>query len=410
MNVLYVVGANLTRNTSANMSHNGYVQGLIDNGCNVDILMQTNSWGQQDVTLKRFDKARYFEYESESLPDKIRKRFSQTVNSTHKTKSEKSNDLDCHTSDALYVKCKRRLRQLVKATFYLLFPQDSLYPLDKTWLKNALNFRGRGYYDIVISNSSPSASHKMVEELLKKNRITCSRWIQIWEDPWYYDIYGKHDDKIKLEEHRLLQAGSEVYYVSPLTLHYQKEIFSDCAHKFKYIALPAFKYELDTNVSAPKLTYGYFGDYYSNTRNLLPFYEALKDTENYGCIYGDSDLSLQPTDKIEISTRVTLDTLSKVQARTSVLVHLCNLKGGQIPGKIYHYSVTNKPILFILDGTDDEVRIIKEHFSQFNRYIFCDNNVASIKEALAEIAQLSDSEKFRALDCYNPREVVKNIL
>ena len=32
MKVLYVTSACLTKNTSANMSHNGYVKGLIDNG------------------------------------------------------------------------------------------------------------------------------------------------------------------------------------------------------------------------------------------------------------------------------------------------------------------------------------------------------------------------------------------
>ncbi len=39
MDVLYVVGSCLTKNTSANMSHNAYVQGLLENGCNVDIIM-----------------------------------------------------------------------------------------------------------------------------------------------------------------------------------------------------------------------------------------------------------------------------------------------------------------------------------------------------------------------------------
>ena len=76
MNVLYIVGANLTRNTSANMSHNAYLQGLIDNGCNVDVIMENDSWGEIDSSLKLYDKAMYFEYNSVSLSDKIRKRFS----------------------------------------------------------------------------------------------------------------------------------------------------------------------------------------------------------------------------------------------------------------------------------------------------------------------------------------------
>lgn len=33
------------------MSHNAYVQGLLENGCDVDILMAKDSWGQQDSKL-----------------------------------------------------------------------------------------------------------------------------------------------------------------------------------------------------------------------------------------------------------------------------------------------------------------------------------------------------------------------
>ena len=85
-------------------------------------------------------------------------------------------------------------------------------------------------------------------------------------------------------------------------------------------------------------------------RNLQPFYDALVASDENGKIYGDTDLNLKSTEKIVVKSRVTLDILAIVQANTDVLVHLCNLRGGQIPGKIYHYSVTKKPILFILDG------------------------------------------------------------
>ena len=54
MKVLYVVGTNLSMNTSANISHNAYVQGLLENGCEVDILMSSSSWGQKDESLPVF--------------------------------------------------------------------------------------------------------------------------------------------------------------------------------------------------------------------------------------------------------------------------------------------------------------------------------------------------------------------
>lgn len=405
MNVLYIVGANLTRNTSANMSHNAYLQGLIENGCNVDVIMESDSWGEIDSSLKLYDKAKYFEYNSVSLSDKIRKRFSNAnskqvgADDTVKKNSIRNKGLST----------KQSIRQLTKKFFYLVFKPDTLYPLDRAWIKEATAFSAEKQYDLVISNSSPAASHKLADILIKKKRIHTDRWIQIWEDPWYYDLYGGHTEAEKIEEHNLLKNASEVYYVSPLTLMYQKRYYSDCAEKMKCIPLPFLDF---SNAEIATIThnnsFGYFGDYYSVTRNLIPFYEALVKSGYTGYIYGDSDLTLNGTNHIHVSGRVTLDILSKKQDKTEVLVHLSNLKGGQIPGKIYHYSATTKPILFILDGTDDEKKALLEFFGKFDRYYFCENDTEAILEAMKKIC--SEKKDFMPVDQFNPKNVIQRII
>ena len=141
---------------------------------------------------------------------------------------------------------------------------------------------------------------------------------------------------------------------------------------------------------------------------MRPFYEAIKRT-GYRCyIYGDSDFSLEKTDKIEISGRVTLDKLQEIQDKTTVLVHLCNLRGGQIPGKIYHYSVTDKPILFILDGTEEEQKALRSYFEPFNRYYFCPNNADEIEATLHRIHNAKTA--FGAIDAFLPKNVTAIIL
>lgn len=409
MKVLYVVGACLTRNTSANMSHNGYVQGLLENGCEVDILMARDSWGQEDKGLHEWKDATYYVYNSETFFSRLRKKFSHANKPlVSQISSERRGE---NVSQKLAI--KQLIRENLKKIFYALFPVDPLYPLEKSWLSNAGSFKSKKHYDLIISNSSPSASHKLVEGLILNKRVTYSRWIQIWEDPWYYDLYGRHSDNIKNEEHRLLQVASEVYYVSPLTLYYQKKLYPDCAHKLKYVPLPALRYESDVikYVDKDYFTFGYFGDYYSATRNLKPFYEALLQSGNRGNIYGDNDLGLESTSKIVVKGRVTLNELSNIQANTDILVHLCNLKGGQIPGKIYHYSVTQKPILFILDGTPTEIEILRKHFLKYNRYFFCDNDVTSITNCMKEIlAAIQRIKKFNIVNDFLPVNVVKQIL
>ena len=356
MKVLYVVGACLTRNTSANMSHNAYIQGMIENNCDIDIIMEDESWGAEDKSLKRFRECKYFEYKSLSIIEKVRNKFSYAKNEAKQAEISNKTDELSNCEEKKKVSIKAKMRNAVKKLYYNVFVSDSVYSLNKTWLRKASKFKSNKVYDIVVSNSSPAAGHKLVDILLKKNNIKCKRWVQIWEDPWYYDLYGGYNKEIEKEEHYLLKQAQEVFYVSPLTLMYQKKYFSDCADKMKCIPLPFFDFSNKgiNDDSIKENTFGYFGDYYSQTRNLNPFYEALKATGYEGYIYGDSDLKLTSTELINVSGRVTLDILSEIQSQTQVLVHLCNLSGGQIPGKIYHYSSTKKPILFILDGTKEE--------------------------------------------------------
>lgn len=408
MKVLYVVGACLTKNTSANMSHNGYVQGLLENGCQVDILMAEDSWGAQDNALPIWEQASYFCYSSSAWQERLRKKAKDTGPAATSGSAGASAGT---VKNSFAFNIKVGARRFAKMLFYKCFPADPLYPLEKTWLRKAAKFSSDTVYDLVISNSSPAASHKLVGILLKKNQLKCRRWVQIWEDPWYFDLYGGHGDIIREEEHALLQEAGEIYYVSPLTLKYQQQHYSDCAHKMKHIPLPYFDFAKTHTITDESWSFGYFGDYYSYTRNLVPFYEALVRSGYTGYIYGDSNETLAVTEKIEVSGRVTLDALDKVQAKTKVLVHLCNLCGGQVPGKIYHYSATSKPILFILDGTLEEQKTLRSYFGRFNRYYFCENREESILSAMQNIRlDIEAGKSWKPVANFSPKVVVTQLL
>ena len=75
MKVLYITGSCLTKNTSANMSHNGYVQGLLENGAEVTILMANDSWGKTDNKLHKWENAKYIEFNSVSFMDRSKVRL-----------------------------------------------------------------------------------------------------------------------------------------------------------------------------------------------------------------------------------------------------------------------------------------------------------------------------------------------
>lgn len=412
MKVLYVVGTNLSMNTSANISHNAYVQGLLENGCEVDILMSSSSWGEKDDSLPVFAEATYYIYNSISIIDRLKKSFKNIFDkqvSVRKQLKTGKESTPGKLSPNLNV--KKLMREVIKKSYNLIFNTAHIYTLDRTWLKNALQFKENSPYDLIISNSSPASSHKLVLDLFSKKRITETRWIQIWEDPWFFDIYADHREELKVEEHRLLQAAKEIFYVSTLTMNYQKDHFPDCAHKMKHIPLPYLK--LNDNKpqkDTDEVQFGYFGDYYSKTRNLQPFYDAMVESGAAAYINGDTDLSLRSTKSVSVNGRITLDRLNKLQDQTDVLVHLCNLKGGQIPGKIYHYSATTKPILFILDGTADEKKIIKEYFSNFNRYHFCENTKENILSVINQFLNADENFERQPVDDFAPKQVVAELL
>ena len=241
----------------------------------------------------------------------------------------------------------------------------------------------------------------------------CEHWIQIWEDPWHNDVYGFcSSDEIRKEEGRLLSYAENICYVSPLTLKNQQEKYSESAHKMYWQPLP-FYYKADDVADADfeDNSYGYFGDYAPAARNLAPFYEAAKDTGIKVNICGNPSDLFAATENISIYPRLPLNQLKPIEDSTNILVFLCNRVGGQIPGKIYQYSATNKTILFILDGTEEEQEVLSEFFVKYNRYVFCQNTRDDIGRAIKLIESRNlGNIKNQPLDEFNPAKTIRNIL
>lgn len=416
MKLLYITGSCLQCNTSANMSHNSYLQGLIENGHEVDVIMSDRGKLPIDKNMPVFKEANYYTYKSISNLDNFVYKLKKVIDTKLGLDigdtgiSGNSGDYSSEQKSSIQFIIRKYLKFMYDLIFYSGYP----YRLSKEWIKNASKFYSNEGYDIVISNSTPESSHEAAYRLFKRKHIKCKKWIQIWEDPWQYDLYTNVKKKsVYREESKLLNNADEIYYVSSLTLMYQKKYFPQSADKMKCIPLPYLKTE-DTNIDnmdvTSKCTFGYFGDYYSYVRNLRPFYEAVKELGLYANIYGDSDQYFVPTDKIIVEKRVQIGKLCTVQAETDVLIMLCNLRGGQIPGKIYHYSATKKPIIFILDGTEEEKNEIYEYFNKFNRYCFCQNNIKDIMSVLSKFVSNEYSKQSFCVEEFSPRNVVNKIV
>lgn len=402
MKILVVNGDCVQTNTSANLCHSAYIRGLLYAGHEVTLLSADGRDYVLDASIILPPQLKCYTYYGVSLYEKMSLR--------KRAKRISKAKISLITPDATVNRKSISIVSNVKSFALSLYGVHGIY---STFVRKAQKFRSNEEYDYILSISTPPSSHLLVHNLMKARHIKGRCWIQIWEDPWYSDAYGFNGkDKIFREEKRLLALAEKVCYVSPLTLRNQQRLFPESAEKMFWQPLPY--YYKDTTVEHSVFdhnVYGYFGAYYPAARDLQPFYEAAKETGVEVNICGDPANLFPASEHIHIQPRLPLNELKPIEDSTSVLIFLCNRKGGQIPGKIYQYSATDKTILFIMDGTEEEQRVLKEYFGQFNRYVFCQNTKEDIAMAIRRIesGDLGDVRNV-PLDDFDPVRTITNIL
>lgn len=401
MRVLVINGDCIQTNTSANLCHLSYIRGLLEAGHEVTLLSADGRDYKLDSKMEIPAQVTHYTIYGVSLYEKLslrKKRPAVQVNT----------GVTDHTQ--VPPSPKKRIVRAVKNAILVCYGVHGTYA---TFVRKAKDFSLDETFDFVISISTPVTSHLLTHNLLKAGHIKAAHWIQIWEDPWYSDAYGFNGkEKIRKEEKRLLSFAEKVCYVSPLTLENQKRLFPESAEKMFWMSLPAYyKNNESEQKHFQKNVYGYFGDYAPAARNLAPFYSAAKETGIEVNICGNPYNLFGATEQIHIHPRLPLTELKPIEDCTNVLVFLCNRKGGQIPGKIYQYSATNKTILFILDGTEEEQAVLKAFFGKFNRYVFCQNTVDDIARAIRQIeAGDLGAAQNAALNDFEPKKIVERIL
>lgn len=398
MKILVINGDCIQRNSSANLCHLAYIRGLLNAKHEVSLLSADGRDYTLDPSMTLPSAVRQYTYYGVSLYEKLSLRKKAEISA--------SSTATPNVPSVNRVSMKRKIKDLVLSIY-------GVHGIYATFIRKAKKFELNEEFDYVLSISTPPSSHLLAYKLLKSGRICGKRWIQIWEDPWHNDIYGfQGADSIRKEEARILSLAEKVCYVSPLTLKNQQEKYPESAHKMFWQPLP-FYYKADEvcTIDFAQNSYGYFGDYAPEARNLEPFYEAAEQTGIEVNICGNPSNLFASTKQIHIHPRLQLDELKPIEDSTNVLIFLCNRMGGQIPGKIYQYSATNKTILFIMDGTPEEQTVLREFFGKYNRYVFCQNTVEDISRAirLIESGNLGGIKNI-PLEDFDPVRTITNIL
>ena len=159
-------------------------------------------------------------------------------------------------------------------------------------------------------------------------------------------------------------------------------------------------------VNIERLKIGYYGAYYQKDRNMKPLYEAIRKTDHLLEIYGASDVKFDNLENISIRGKVPLSVVEEREEEMDILVCICNRSGTQIPGKAYHYAMTNKYVLILLDG--DYAEEIKKYFEKFDRYLICENRIESIIETLKEIPE--DIKYKTPCEFFNTKKIAEEFI
>lgn len=262
-------------------------------------------------------------------------------------------------------------------------------------------------YDIIISSSDPPTSHIAIKNLIKQG-LKYTRWIQYWGDPMAVDITNKSiypKQLIAMKEYNLIKSADKIVYVSPFTLKVQEKLFPKLKNKMIFLPIPYFQENICKDAVNNQFTIGYYGAYHSDVRDIMPLYNScikLSDIVHLDII-GDTDLNLGDAENINIYPR---GDVSMYEEKADLLVCILNKRGSQIPGKIYHYAATNKPILVLLDG--DYRNEMREYLESFERYIICDNSTESIIKAIINISK--NQQVYYPCKFFNPETIAKKFL
>ncbi|MDD4375348.1 MAG: hypothetical protein PHR25_01020 [Clostridia bacterium] len=362
MKILYVLSTPIEYSLSANIRNIALIKGFIENGHTVDLVSDSFDINSKYVDTTLCDiKFNYRYY--------LRKQtFEKTPVNNNNKKIKFSNKLKSHV---------------------LKFINSiSVYDNRKILIKNVKNIKFNTKYDLIISSSDPKSSHLIAKQIINSNPSITKKWIQYWGDPFAIDINRSKwvtKRRVKHKEKNILKLADEIIYVSPFTLENQQKTYKALSSRMHFLPIPYIKEKLYDNTRNKSYIVSYFGDYKSNDRNILPLYDSIKKMKVKLNICGNSDVSLGNTSNIEILPRQPYKKIEELESRADLLVVICNKSGTQIPGKVYHYAATNKPILIILDGSKEEKEKLLKYFDGFNRYEVCYNNEEDITNAISRI-------------------------
>lgn len=286
----------------------------------------------------------------------------------------------------------------------------TVYGKQKSYIEKIDSIQLPDHFDIIFSSSDPKSTHVFTAELLKKKHISYAHFHQFWSDPFADDISRKYllfaRKRVMREERCLLMQADLNLYITDYIIESRKERYPDIEGKYGKLYIPFLRTVKSENQrDGDKVRIAFLGDYRKQIRNIMPLYNTVKESPYFLTICGGTDLKLSSSDRISIHKRLPYEDALNMEDAADILVNICNCSGYQLPGKVFQYLATNKPVLFILDGGAEA---FKTEFKSIQKFVFCKNTESEIRDGIEKAIPLIG--KCHPEESFDAQIVMKNYL
>ncbi len=267
--------------------------------------------------------------------------------------------------------------------------------------------------DSVLISQSPTIDTIMVCRQIKRENPQV-RYIQYWGDPMALtgitiEEYSFKRALLKRIEKKTHTYADTVVYGTDSLYREQMKLYPSIAWKAKNCDVAFNPRVHDANNENNNAVCGYFGNYYSKYRNIIPLYRAFERIPNCKLVIcGSSDLILSNTENVIVKDRIPLSHVETEESKTNIEICLLNRVSAQIPGKVFYHTNTSKPIIVILDGP--RAQEIQKELAKSKRFHFCENNEESIISTINSVIDSSNDISKEAREYYSPEKVCRQII
>lgn len=274
---------------------------------------------------------------------------------------------------------KYAIKMYRKMTRIIFYPDRMFFWSKK--VKKYLNEKNLCENDIVISVGFPFSTHLEIGKLRRKKNF---KLILDYGDPWSFNPSTDTEPKWRKRfdyyiEKKLLKIVDYVTVTTDKTAQLFKKIFKIENVEVIRQGVNTSDYNMkELEKKKDVITLVYTGIFYKEIRDPTNFFNALKKLDAslkfkieiliagridpyFSGIIDKLEMNNMKNIKIELLGNVDIKDAIKLQNIGDILLFFSNKEGIQVPGKIYEYFATDKPIIDIAYNFAETEQLIEKH-------------------------------------------------